>query len=393
VARDRLGAWCGWVMLGGAVLVPLLGWLAPLGFAPLLALMGLLCLPALRLADEDRPVMIVLLGVLVWAAASVTWSPSHPKKTDQSVILQLALALPLFWSAICGARRADPRLNALALRVLAIGLALFATVLMGEVLTNAGIFRRLHDAYYEPIRIDLAQARVAHSSFVLALLWPAVIVGGLRLRWEVGLLPPVLVGLVAAAHTFGADAPVLAFPIASGAMLIVWLWPRFGPWAIGLGAAALGFLMPLIIWSVRASGHYGEYEQAVQLSWAARMSIWSHAIDRIAQQPMRGWGLDASRTMGPEILLHPHNGALQVWLELGFPGAVAAAVFWALSIMRLSRDEPELELAGVAGSIVTFLLFAWVNYGQWQGWWLALGAYVAVVAAMLTHRGESPKST
>ena len=164
VARDRLGAWCGWVMLGGAVLVPLLGWLAPLGFAPLLALMGLLCLPALRLADEDRPVMIVLLGVLVWAAASVTWSPSHPKKTDQSVILQLALALPLFWSAICGARRADPRLNALALRVLAIGLALFATVLMGEVLTNAGIFRRLHDAYglFRELRVPIYVERARH---------------------------------------------------------------------------------------------------------------------------------------------------------------------------------------------------------------------------------------
>jgi O-antigen ligase len=92
-------------------------------------------------------------------------------------------------------------------------------------------------------------------------------------------------------------------------------------------------------------------------------------------------------------MLHPHNGALQVWLELGLPGAVAAAVFWALTIMRLSRDEPELEMAGVAGSVLVFLLFSWVNYGQWQGWWLALGAYVAVVAAMLSHRGESPKST
>jgi hypothetical protein len=114
-ARDRLGAWCGWVVVGAAALVPLIGWLSPLGFAPLLALMGLLCLPAMRMTDEDRPLLIVLLGALIWAAVSTIWSPSHPQRIGQTVIVQLALALPLFWSAVCGARRADPRLNDLAL--------------------------------------------------------------------------------------------------------------------------------------------------------------------------------------------------------------------------------------------------------------------------------------
>ncbi|MDB5447808.1 MAG: hypothetical protein JWQ97_3125, partial [Phenylobacterium sp.] len=160
--RDRLAAWCGWVMVAGAALTPLLGWLGPLGFAPLLALIGLCCLPAFRLTDADRPALIVLLGALVWAAVSTTWSPYQPKDLCHSVALERALGLPLFWSAVCGARRADPRLNALALRVLAWGLAVFGAVLLAEVVTGAGIYRRLHEAYYEPIRIDLAQANIAH---------------------------------------------------------------------------------------------------------------------------------------------------------------------------------------------------------------------------------------
>ena len=392
-ARNRVATWCGWVMVGAAVLTPLLAWLAPLGFAPLLVLMGLLCLPAFRITDEDRPVLIVLLGALIWAAAATTWSPFHPKGVGHSVILQLALGLPLFWSAVCGARRADPKLNALALRVLAVGLALFGLELIAEALTGAAVYRWLHERYYEPIRIDLAQTNVGHSAFVIALLWPAVLVGGLKRRWELGLLIPAVAGTVAAAHAFGADAPVLAFPLSAIAMLLVWLWPKAGPRVLAGGAAAASLLMPAFVWAIRATGDYTQIEHRMPASWSARMSYWSSTIDWIAQQPVRGWGLDSSRVMGAGVSLHPHNGALQVWLELGLVGAVAAAAFWGLSLSRLSREEPELEMAGVAGSVVVFLLFSWVNYGLWQQWWLALGAYLPVVAAMLSRSRATPKST
>ena len=390
--EDRVAAWCGWVMVGAAVLIPLLAWLAPLGFAPLMGLIGLLCLPAIRIGDEDRPVLIVLLGVLIWAAAATTWSPYRPTGLDHSVILQLALVLPVFWSAVCGARRAEPRLNALALRIMAVGLALFGAELIAETLTGAGVYRWLHERYYGPIRIDLARTNIGHSTYVLAVLWPAVLVGGMRRRWEAALLAPAVAGAVAAAHAFGADAPIIALPLASSAMLVAWVWPKMGPRLMAAGAAAASFLMPAIVWAVRSTGRYAQMEHDVQLSWSARMSYWSHTIDWIAQHPFRGWGLDASRTMKSGIVLHPHNGALQVWFELGLPGAVAAAAFWGLGLARLSREQPDLEMTGVVGAAATFLLFAWVNYGLWQQWWLALGALIPVIAAMLENREPAAKT-
>lgn len=392
-ARDRLGAWCGWVMVGAAGLVPLVGWLSPLGFAPLLALMGLLCLPAIRMSDEDRPILIVLLGALVWAAASTTWSLQQPKPGGHGVILEIALALPLFWSAICGARRASPRLNRLALQVLAWGLAAFGAVLLADTLADARIYRWLHERYYEPIRPDLARSNVAHTSFVLAVLWPVVLVGGLRRLTDLIPLALAIAGTVAAAYVFGSDAPVLAFPLAAAVILGVWLMPRVGPRVLAVSVAAVGFLMPTFVWLVRANSDYGKLEQGVQLSWSARLSYWSHTVDWILQRPIKGWGLDASRAMGPGIQLHPHNSALQVWLELGFIGAVAAAVFWGLSLLRLSRGKPDLGMSGVAGAAVVYLLFAWINYGLWQQWWLALGVLIVVVGAMLDNRGDTPKST
>jgi O-antigen ligase len=388
--RDRLAAWCGWVMVGCAALVAPLGWLSPLGFAPLLALMGLLCLPAMRIGDEDRPVLIVLTGALLWAAVSTLWSP---KGSQDGEALQLALALPLFWSAVCGARRADPRLNARALRVLAWGAGALGAVLIAEAVTGARLYQRLHELALGPIRIDLAQANMAHASFVLALLWPLALIGGLRRRVDLALLALAVVGQGLVAHLFGADAPLLAIPLASAAMLVVWMWPRTGPRLMAAAAAALAFLMPGLVWLVRASGEYGRIEDDIQLSWGARMGYWSHTIDWIGQQPLRGWGIGASRAMGPGIQLHPHNGALQVWLELGLAGAVAGAAFWGLSLIRLSRPQPNLAMTGLAGSAATYLLFAWVNYGAWQGWWLALGALIPVVAAMLCNGAVTSKST
>lgn len=392
-ARDTLALWCGWVSVAAAVLIPLIGWLSPLGFAPLLAVMGVLSLPALRITDNDRPVLIVLLGALVWGAVSTTWSPSHPTQIDHRVIVQVALALPLLWSAICGARRADPRLNNLALKVLGWGLAFHGLMLLVDVVTNARFYQYLHQRYLAPIRIDLAQTNVGHSSFVLAVLWPAILIGRLQRFWQLLPLGVAIAGTILAAHVFGADAPVLAFPLSAIAMLLVWSRPTLGPRLIAGAAAAFSLLMPGLIWMVRATGDYGVLEHDVPLSWSARMNYWSHTIDWISQEPVRGWGLDASRAMGSGISLHPHNGALQLWLELGLIGAVTAAAFWGLCFIRLEREEPDLAMSAVAGSAVAFLLFAWINYGVWQQWWMALGALIPVIAAMLENHGENAKST
>jgi O-antigen ligase len=393
LGRDGLGLWCGWVLVGAAVLTPLLAWLGPLGFAPLLALMGLLSLPALRIGDEDRPVAVVLLAALVWAGISTVWSPYHPEGLENGAALKLAFELPLFWAAVCGARRADPKVARLALIVLAWGLAALGLLLVAEAATGGEIYRRVHETFYEPIRPDLAAKNLGQATFALALLWPVAAAGGVLAGMTRWLALPMAVGTVAAALVFQSDAPAISVALAVLVGLAAWRWPRGTPKILAAVAAVLFLAAPAVVWAVREFADYAAIEAKLPLSWSMRMGYWSHAADWISDHPLRGWGLDASRAFGPGIQLHPHNGALQVWLELGALGAVAAAAFWWLSLRRLARPTPDLAAAAVAASAAVYLLFGVLNFGVWQEWWLALGALVAVLGATLAPQQAAQAST
>lgn len=378
-----LAKWCGWVVVGGLALTPLLGWLGPMGFAVLVGLVGLFGLPALRIRDADRPQAVILLVALVWAAMSAAWSPYHPSKPGNNTALKLAVELPLFWSAMCAARAADPRLKTLALKVLAWGTALFGVILLAEVVTDARIFETLHLKFYGPIRHDISETKVAHSAFVLALLTPVAVAAAIRTRITPWVALPMAAGAVLAGLRFKGEAPALAIVLAALVALAVWRWPKGGPRVVAAGAVVYWLAAPLVILGVRAAGLYETIQSKVELSWSMRMDYWRHAVDWTLDHPIRGWGLDSSRMFSPGIVLHPHDDALQVWLELGGFGAVLAAAFWGLTLSRLARPERDTGTVAVAASAAVYLLFGMLNFGIWQEWWLALGGLVAMAAALL----------
>ena len=372
-------------MVGVAGLTPLFAWLGPLGFAALMGLAGLLCLPALRVGGREAPLAAAMALAVAWGALSVLWTAYRPDALEDNIAVKLALQLLLYFAAWCGARRADPALARLALRVLAWGLAAYGVLLLVETFTGGGVYAALREALHDPIRPDLGRKNLAQGSFVLALLWPVVAVGGARAGAPIWLAFPMAVGTALLAQTFLSDAPVLAVALATAVGGLVWIWPRMAPRALALGAAGLWLVMPLVILGVRSLG----LGKALPVSWEQRMGYWSYAMGRIADHPLRGWGLDASRAFSPHIQLHPHNGALQIWLELGVLGAVLAALIWAFVFRRLARDERSLLAAATAGSAAVYLFFGMVSFGVWQEWWLALAALVAVTAALAETQPET----
>ncbi len=378
-SRDQLASWCGWVLVGAASVIPLLGWLFPREFWIAPTLVGLLCLPAVRLQDEDRPVAIILFAALIWAAVSTMWSPFHPTKPGNSTILKLAFELPLYGSAILATRRADPVLSRRALHILAWGCALFGLAFIFEAMTRGALYKALL-VFYGPIRPDLAESNIGHSTYVLGVIWPIAACGARR-QVRLWLALAMFVGTGSAAIAFGSDAPVLGLVLAPVTALIVWRWPSWAPKFIAGAAAALMLGMPFVVWAVRNFFDYTAIQNALPLTDSIRLEYWSHAIDWIVLRPLRGWGLDASRMFGPGIVLHPHNNPLQIWMELGLVGAVAAAAFWVVTLRGLVRQAPSLAMAATAACATVYLLFG-VNFGIWQEWWLGLGAVVAMLAVM-----------
>lgn len=382
----KLAAWCGWVVAGGLALTPIVGWLAPLAFAPLLTLMGLLTLPALRIEEEDRPVGIAVVTLVLWAAGSSAWSPFTAKDLGESTAAKLIAETVLFFAAICAARAASPRSRIVALRILAWGTALLGVVMLIEGLTGAALYRAVREAINDPIRPDLGVKNAAQGLFVLAMLAPAAALAAVRVARAPWLIALMALGLVVPSVTFGYDAPLIALTACVLAGLAVAAWPRWTPRGLGALAAAFFLTAPAIVWIVRRSGWYTVLEGDVPVSWAQRMGYWRHAADWITDHPLRGWGLDASRMFNPGIKLHPHDAPLQIWLELGLIGAMAAAVFWAALLAGMSRGARDAALAISAATGAAYLTFGAFSFGVWQEWWLALGALAALSCAALQRQ-------
>ncbi|MDP3660607.1 O-antigen ligase family protein [Phenylobacterium sp.] len=371
------------MLIGFGCLLPLLAWLSPLGFAPTLAFMGLLSLPALRARRADRPVLVIVLAGSVWFSASILWSPFRPDELEDATALKVLAAVPLFAGAICAARAAAPELLRRALLIAVIGLTAYGVLLTIEGLSGAAIYQWVRASTGDPIRPDLAARNVARGAFVLSVLAAPAAAAGWRLGLGFGPALAMAAGIIAAELGFDSDAPVLALLSASAAAGAFALAPRLAPRLMGLAALVVVLATPGVIWGLQAAGLYDGLMQAAPLSWAERMGYWSHAAARIAAHPLIGWGLDASRTMSPDIILHPHNGPLQLWLELGVVGAALAAALWAMLFRKASRERADLSGAAMAGAAAAYFSIAAVGFGVWQDWWLALGVAACVLCTAL----------
>src|SRR5690348_3874511 len=144
---------------------------------------------------------------------------------------------------------------------------------------------------------------------------------------------------------------------------------------------------------------------AIKGSAGHRLLIWSFVGDRIAERPLLGWGLDASRAIPggkdeirpglSRLPLHPHNAALQLWLELGLTGALLPALFVGWFWLRLATVPwPRLYAAAAGGSLAAALAVASGAYGIWQEWWLGtLGLTLFAVLVMARTTGPPATAT
>lgn len=397
---ERRTRWLGGVAVFLMVMTPLLGYLAPLGFAPLLALVGLLAIPGLARARPAVGPMAVLAVLAIWALVSLAWSPAAPdlerlkrgKDIEDFTALKLVLQLGLYGAAVAALGAMSPRSARLSGWVLLIGMGLLALVGVLDGLLGAAIYQAARVAIGDPIRPDLAMVKVSLAMYPLALLiWPCARIldaKGFRGR-------NVLIALLAAAialggHLTGADAPVAAILLGG----LTWLGVRmlgkpFARALIPIVVTPFIFAPMVVLWGVR-SGFFSWLHVMVPPSWDHRLNIWAFTADQILHHALRGWGIDAARTFGDAIPLHTHSAAMQLWLELGAVGAALVAAFFAWVLYRVVgwTEANRRDGAMAAAATVSYLVIGGLSFGVWQEWWLALGA-LAVIACGVAQKSSA----
>lgn len=387
--RDRVNAAL-WLVLGPLAVY------APKGTVVLLALF-VLAIPDHRAAARKMGELLrapfgpVVGAWFVWAAVSLMWTPEPAAAADSLLRLaMLTLAGLLFLSSVIvipGSRRRRIR------RCVALAPVLTVFFLAIEYTTGGA----LAALFKEPI--DDYRIYALRGTAVLAIL--TIPAAALLLRqgkpWLSG-------GLIAVAAVAVSLMPMAASAVALAAGLfvavIVWFAGKRAATAVMATICLLCFAAPWVFTSLVPPERFGRNIVAVPPSWQHRLGIWEFVGARTLHRPVLGHGYDSARVIGEEsgtvtvvtptgsserkrLPLHPHNVALQVWLELGAVGvALFAAVLLAAAALVARTEGSRMFHPAVFGVAISALVVMALSYGAWQNWWHAAMWIAAAACAM-----------
>lgn len=120
-----------------------------------------------------------------------------------------------------------------------------------------------------------------------------------------------------------------------------------------------------------------------------RLEIWDYVSRYAMKNPMTGYGVEITRMttfdtkelyQPGNTVLHPHNFAVQIWVEFGVLGATCGSLFL-LYLLDAMRKLPELPARVCLASLMGCLAVGSTGYGIWQSWWL--GTFILVAGYCL----------
>ncbi|WP_424974107.1 O-antigen ligase family protein [Methylobacterium brachiatum] len=334
------------------------------------------------LAPLRTPLGLAVLAFLAWCLISFAWTPF-----PGASLRVLGEFLPTLIAAYLLACLAPGRIPAFAPRLAAaaIGLAglIIAIDLASDLALERALGRRVAAFVHNrpALTLDLVAGPVA------LVLW--------RTRAR---------GLAVATLVFGAlgvlrsisGAAQLGLLAGAGLFALARLLPR----RAGIGLAGLGLGLAVALAPVEGDllakvMPEAAHERLVQSSSRARVAIARSFGAAVAADPWRGAGFGTSArfaetpvagTVAPEmrILLgvgHPHNSFLQVWAELGLPGALLGTLVLLLVLGRVA-GLPQPDRAAALGLVACAAAIAFVEHNGWAAWWTAgLGAAITWMRA------------
>lgn len=323
--------------------------------------------PALR----DSGFLRIAVIYVIWCLLSVTWALDPHLALAQAI--QLSGAVLAFALVLIVATELGPHERRLVGMGCVGGVLIGALVLLIEGYGGMPLQSLLRHGDPHPPAHMLNKALVTMALLV----WPATLhLWQLERRIHAILL---LCGIALVVMPLDSRTAALALMVGLSVAVFTRITGRFALWAIGLGLILGALMMPYLVEPVRV---WFKAHMDMTVWWSAhhRLYIWSFVLERMAEKPWLGWGLEASRIMpdfgwtlwpGQEhmIPLHPHNEFLQVWMELG-PLGLAIMLIALVVPLRLALSFSPGQRLLAAGAWATTTTAMVPGYGAGQTWWL-----------------------
>jgi len=416
----------GWLLISVTVFLPTAYW-TPLGIPALLFLTGVPLLYHLRDVPKVWPMAALSSAVVLFAflrsdfvgnllhGMGVATAYTHANHYYVALIFILIMG----WAVVLGARDLDDE-RAWRLSRWFLWLMLVLTgLLMLEGLSGGGLHYWMNIHIFNSTRPGRAIVKVSNSNCTLLFMfWPVSLFAMAR-QW------PQTVGAMAVticvvAFVTDTNAHIIALAASAAVFFATKYWPR--AWSLrgltpervlAVGAAAFILLFPVLIIGLMRSGLAQKIHDHAPESWAQRINIWTFAVSRSLEKPVWGWGYESSRHFMPTIPDHPHNMALQAWMELGIIGLVLLAAFWAVlfwgmgtrdDFVAVEEDKGDLRDLYEASAYVrtwteaqrvrpyltamatAYFIINTVSYGLWRSWVFCIGIF-AVAMMFAAVRG------
>lgn len=209
----------------------------------------------------------------------------------------------------------------------------------------------------------------------------------------------LFIAVLAASESLSAQ---LAFVLM---LIFYFLFPYGKKWAWGLLTALIAFgtiAAPwLAQWMFIFLPPLMPHSAVMKNSYAnIRLEIWDYVSRRILENPLYGFGAEATRGIEDfqaaniyiktAKILHPHNYALQLWIEFGIIGVIIGLIF----LNNLLRTLQKLDIRYsryLLPLFIAIMLIASTAYGLWQGWWIGMFCLLFGYAALMMN--EDPGKT
>ena len=375
--------------------MPIIGLYASKG---IIILFGLATLSSLFLfifnkesrCPPPKTLTLPVIALTFWGTASLIWTVSSDLSWNIAKVLPITMLSGLLIIMLLNNINSDDRIT--ICKSTLVGFFLGACIAFVDVISGYSIAQVLNIAKHGGSWSHYMHGFVINNgiSLLIMLFWPTTIFLWSQKYYKLIFLSIIITSLITIQSSNFAS--VVAIGVGLFSFIFAFFIPRFTYKFAAVGLTILILGTPFFMKSLPDAQTIGKNLPELSYSIYPRLVIWQFASNLAMEKPITGHGIRTSRVLSKnpnqvpflyrdngklltgntkEIPLHPHNGLIQIWLELGAVGALLVLTIVLCTLQNIKRSKaPKIFKSLAFAAFMSTLCLISVSYGLWQSWWM-----------------------